>query len=67
MRQVSIACCALVCGLTLCGAAQAKDKKIGVKSGFVTTSDGVRIHYIEAGRADITPAGQIGNPMPSTA
>lgn len=49
------------------GAAYAKDKKVGVKSGFVTTSDGVRIHYIEAGRADITPSGQIGNPMPSTA
>ncbi|MFZ0883404.1 MAG: alpha/beta hydrolase, partial [Candidatus Acidiferrales bacterium] len=67
MRQVTTAFCAVVCGLTICGAAYAKDKKPGIKSGFVTTSDGVRIHYIEAGRSAITPSGQIGNPMPSTA
>ncbi len=59
---------AITIGLMPCaGVACAKDKKVGVKSGFVTTSDGVRIHYIEAGRAATTPSGQIGNPMPSTA
>jgi microsomal epoxide hydrolase len=58
----------ILLGLAFCAsAACAKDKKPGVKSGFVTTSDGVRIHYIEAGRSAITPSGQIGNPMPSTA
>jgi non-heme chloroperoxidase len=63
-----VAVVAMTLGLMFCaGAACAKDKKVGVKSGFVTTSDGVRIHYIEVGRADITPAGQIGKPMPSTA
>lgn len=48
-------------------AVQAKDKKPAVKSGFVTTSDGVKIHYIESGRLATTPSAQVGNPMPAGA
>jgi non-heme chloroperoxidase len=65
--RLSIAVCALVFALTMCGAAQAKDKKASVRSGFVTTSDGVRIHYIEAGRLATTSSAQVGNPMPAGA
>jgi len=39
----------------------------GTKSGFVTTSDGIRIHYLEAGRARTFPSAQVGNPLPSSA
>ncbi|MFY9803760.1 MAG: alpha/beta hydrolase [Candidatus Acidiferrales bacterium] len=58
----------VACGLALGGGtAYAKDKKPAVKSGFVTTSDGVRIHYLEAGRLATTPSAQVGNPMPAGA
>ena len=49
------------------GVAHAKDKKPSVKGGFVTTSDGIKIHYIEAGRLAATPSAQVGNPMPAGA
>jgi microsomal epoxide hydrolase len=48
-------------------AAAAKEKKPAERSGFVTTSDGVKIHYIEAGRLATSPSAQIGNPMPRDA
>ncbi len=58
----------IFCTLVLSGsAAQAKEKKPGERSGFVTTSDGVKIHYIEAGRLATSPSAQIGNPMPKDA
>jgi non-heme chloroperoxidase len=66
----SVAAIAMVCAVAFSsGAASAaeKDKKPGERSGFVTTSDGVRIHYIEAGRLATTPSAQIGNPMPKDA
>jgi non-heme chloroperoxidase len=47
--------------------AAAKEKKPGERSGFVTTSDGVKIHYIEAGHLATSPSAQIGNPMPKDA
>ena len=47
--------------------AAAKDKKPAERSGFVTTSDGVKIHYIEAGHLATSPSAQIGNPMPKDA
>src|SRR5277367_4812707 len=51
------------------GAASAAttDKKPAERSGFVTASDGVRIHYVEAGRLATSPSAQIGNPMPKDA
>ena len=51
------------------GAASAadKEKKVSEKSGYITTSDGVKIHYIEAGRVATSSSAQIGNPMPKDA
>jgi non-heme chloroperoxidase len=48
-------------------AASGKEKKPAERSGFITTSDGVKIHYIEAGRLATSPSAQIGNPMPKDA
>ena len=50
-----------------CARPEAKDKAPSTKSGFITTSDGVKIHYLEAGRAATSPSAQIGNPMPKDA
>jgi non-heme chloroperoxidase len=43
----------------------AKDKNPHPKSGFVTSWDGAKIHYVEAGRSK-TPVGnaEVGNPLP---
>jgi len=60
----------IVCSIAVfAGAASAsgKEKKPAERSGFITTSDGVRIHYIEAGRLATSPSAQIGNPMPQDA
>jgi non-heme chloroperoxidase len=47
-------------------AAPAKDKKpLGTKSGFVTTTDGVKIHYLEAGHQKSFPSAEVGNPLPA--
>jgi non-heme chloroperoxidase len=45
--------------------AAAKDKNPRPRSGFVTSWDGAKIHYIEAGRSK-TPIGnaEVGNPLP---
>jgi non-heme chloroperoxidase len=37
------------------------------KSGFLTTPDGVRIHYLESGRARTVGSAQVGNPPPPDA
>jgi non-heme chloroperoxidase len=71
---LGVAACAMVCAVALfsgvasaAAPAAAKDKKPAERSGFVTTSDGVKIHYIEAGRLATSPSAQIGNPMPKDA
>ncbi|MGH9714819.1 MAG: alpha/beta fold hydrolase [Candidatus Acidiferrales bacterium] len=47
-------------------AAATKDKNPrGTKSGFITTTDGVKIHYLEAGRQKSFPSAEVGNPLPS--
>jgi len=44
----------------------AKDKKPqGTKSGFITTSDGIKIHYLEAGHQKGVPSAEVGNPLPA--
>jgi non-heme chloroperoxidase len=44
----------------------AGDKRLpGTKSGFVTTNDGIKIHYLEAGHGKVFPSAQVGNPLPS--
>lgn len=69
---LSVAAFAMVCAVALfSGTAPAStavnDKKPAQKSGFITTSDGVKIHYIEAGKLATSPSAQIGNPMPKDA
>jgi non-heme chloroperoxidase len=69
---LSVAAVAMVCEVTLfAGAASAaasgKEKKPAERSGVVTTSEGVKIHYIEAGRLATSPSAQIGNPVPKDA
>jgi len=52
---------------TLAGSsiANAVDKKpAAIKSGFITTSDGIKIHYLEAGKPVVAPAAEVGNPLP---
>jgi microsomal epoxide hydrolase len=48
------------------GAAQVKDERPAkVKSGFITTPDGVKIHYLEAGHSVTAQRAQVGNPLPA--
>ena len=63
---------ALCCALFSCAiarqasAAAEKDKKpANVKSGFITTPDGVKIHYLEAGHSISGQNAEVGNPLPS--
>jgi non-heme chloroperoxidase len=45
--------------------ATAGDKRPpSTKSGFVPTSDGIRIHYLEAGHVKNAPIAEAGNPLP---
>jgi non-heme chloroperoxidase len=67
---LSVAAVAMVCAVAIfagAASATAKEKKPGERSGFITASDGVKIHYIEAGRLATSPSAQIGNPMPKDA
>ena len=67
---LTVAAFAMVCAVAIfagAASAAAKEKKPGERSGFVTTSDGVKIHYIEAGKLATSPSAQIGNPMPKDA
>ena len=70
LSSLCVAAVAIVCAVAvIAGAASgaAKEKKPAERSGFITTSDGVKIHYIEAGRLATSPSAQIGNPMPKDA
>jgi non-heme chloroperoxidase len=63
-----VALCVVLWGLASIAAPvppSAKDKNPHTKSGFVTSWDGAKIHYIEAGRSK-TPVGnaEVGNPLP---
>jgi non-heme chloroperoxidase len=56
----------LLLSLAGSGAVMAADKKpAAVKSGFITTVDGVRIHYLEAGKPVKAPSAEVGNPLPN--
>ncbi len=46
--------------------AAVNDKKPAtIKSGFITTPDGVKIHYLEAGHSVSAQSAQVGNPLPA--
>lgn len=69
-RLTGITVLALTCTL-LCLSAGAAPTSAGksprAKSGFLTTPDGVRIHYLEAGHAKTVASAQVGNPPPPDA
>jgi non-heme chloroperoxidase len=70
LSSLRVAAVAMVCAVAvIAGAASgaAKERKPAERSGFITTSDGVKIHYIEAGHLSTSPSAQIGNPMPKDA
>jgi len=51
---------------TLPVSANAGDKKPpALKSGFITTSDGIKIHYLESGKSVAAPGAEVGNPLPN--
>jgi non-heme chloroperoxidase len=65
LGAVSLLCAAaFFCSLA---PARAADEKGSAKSGFVTTSDGVKIHYVETGHSRIAGAGMVGHPLPADA
>ena len=56
----------LLCVFAFVPVTRASDKKpAAVKSGFVTASDGVKIHYLEAGKPLNAPTAEVGNPLPN--
>jgi non-heme chloroperoxidase len=64
----AVALCILLSSFATAGSAApppAKDKNPHPKSGFVTSWDGAKIHYVESGRSK-TPVGnaEVGNPLP---
>jgi len=65
LKPIGIAALLLIWCATVV-VAPVKDKKpLGTKSGFVTTTDGVKIHYLEAGHQKSFPSAEIGNPLPA--
>ncbi len=62
-----LSCAFLFCAIGhQTSAAAEKDKKpASVKSGFITTPDGVKIHYLEAGHSVTAQRAQVGNPLPA--
>jgi non-heme chloroperoxidase len=59
----------VVLALAFGGRASAADEKksVPMHSGFITTSDGVKIHYLEAGKAKIVGTGQESATPPADA
>ena len=56
----------LLCVFAFVSATKASDKKpAAVKSGFITASDGAKIHYLEAGKPLNAPTAEVGNPLPN--
>jgi non-heme chloroperoxidase len=55
-----------ILGLATANAAAARDGS-GVKNGFITTPDGVKIHYIESGHTKVGMRGAVANPAPGDA
>lgn len=67
-RAILASLAAILCTLTIhaVGPASIKDKRpAGTKSGFITTPDGIKIHYLEAGHTKIFASAQVGNPLPA--
>ena len=62
LKTVSV----ILCVFGFVPVTRASDKKpAAVKSGFVTASDGVKIHYLEAGKPLNAATAEVGNPLPN--
>lgn len=63
-RIASLFFLALLCGI---GALRARADEAAPKerSGFVRVQEGVKIHYIEAGKERVLPSAEVGNPLPA--
>jgi non-heme chloroperoxidase len=64
-RGIVLIALLVLCASPFASAATNTDKKPAAKSGFVTATDGVKIHYVEAGKPLNTPSAEVGNPLPS--
>jgi len=65
-RRIVLTALFAICGSFGAVAAGAADKKPpAIKNGFVTTSDGVKIHYVESGKAVQGASAEVGNPLPN--
>jgi non-heme chloroperoxidase len=65
LQPIAMGLLLLMCGTTSF-ALPAKDKKPqGTKSAFITTTDGIKIHYLEAGHQKGIPSAEVGNPLPA--
>jgi non-heme chloroperoxidase len=63
--RVGMIVLALACSTAIVPAAHATEKKPShTKSGFITTPDGIKIHYLEAGRIGAYASAELGNPLP---
>ena len=66
MGLIAFAVISMIPGAAIVNAAAVRDGN-AVKSGFVTTSDGVKIHYLEAGHTKVGMRGAVANPAPGDA
>jgi non-heme chloroperoxidase len=65
LKLIGVATLLLLLGTTT-SALPPKDTKLpGTKSGFITTADGVKIHYLEAGHQRNFPTAEAANPLPA--
>jgi non-heme chloroperoxidase len=69
LRSRRALCCLGVLAVALVLASGTPSANAGTtpKSGFVTTPDGVKIHYVEAGKTKVAGAGAVGHPTPTDA
>jgi len=67
MRRYHCGLTALALMLAICATASAQTLPQGTRSAFITTADGVKIHYLEAGRIQTTGSSQAGGTPPAGA
>lgn len=69
LRSMSLIPFAIVAAILLTATANAAAIRDGspIKSGFVTTPDGVKIHYVESGHTKVGMRGAVANPAPGDA
>ncbi|MGB0035279.1 MAG: alpha/beta hydrolase [Candidatus Acidiferrales bacterium] len=66
LRVFGVVILSIASAAVCAGSGAAPDHNIP-KGGFITTPEGVKIHYLEAGRAKYAGAGVVGHPAPTDA